>query len=116
MAGMTDTTHGPGLLCRALHIDRSLNRADLLGDTLWIERPASYRAPRIAAQKRIGVDYAGEWAHNPWRFLDRDSPYVSSITAAARRKALAAVKPPARPTSPSVAHQTARQPLDKTAR
>lgn len=88
--GTLDKTHGPGLLCRALHIDRSLNRADLLGQTLWIERPADYRAPRVARSPRIGVDYAGSWARKPWRFFDRDSPYVSTVTAATRRKALAA--------------------------
>lgn len=84
-----NTTHGPGLLCRALHIDRALNGVDLLGDTLWIERPARYRAPRIARSPRIGVDYAGVWAKKPWRFFDRNSPYVSTVSAAARRKALA---------------------------
>lgn len=84
----TATTHGPGLLCRALHIDRSLNRADLLGPVLWIERPAHYRIPRVARSPRIGVGYAGAWARKPWRFFDRDSPHVSTVTAAARRRAL----------------------------
>jgi len=81
------------LLCRALHIDRTLNRADLLGPTLWIEQPADYRVPRVSRSPRIGVDYAGTWAHKPWRFFDRDSPYVSTITAAARRRALARAAP-----------------------
>jgi DNA-3-methyladenine glycosylase len=84
--GVTNTTHGPGLLCRALHIDRGLNGADLLGDTLWLERPVRYRPPRVARSTRIGVDYAGDWAHKPWRFYDRDSIYVSTVSAAARRR------------------------------
>src|SRR5690606_3700488 len=88
VSGIDDTTHGPGLLCRALDIDRSLNGADLLGDTLWIERPARLRKPRIACSPRIGVDYAGEWALKPWRFYDADSPYVSTVSAARRRAAL----------------------------
>jgi DNA-3-methyladenine glycosylase len=62
VSGITDTTHGPGLLCRALHIDRSLNGADLLGDTLWLEKPTRYRAPSVGRGPRIGVDYAGDWA------------------------------------------------------
>lgn len=89
--GITDSTHGPGLLCRAMHIDRSLNAASLIGNSLWIERPSagSHRRPRIVRSTRIGVDYAGDWAKKPWRFFDGDSPYVSTVTAAARRRALA---------------------------
>lgn len=88
--GIENTTHGPGLLCRAMHIDRSLNGADLLGDTLWVEAPppSEYRKPRITRSTRIGVDYAGDWARKPWRFFDRDSPYVSTVSAARRRAML----------------------------
>lgn len=73
-----DKTWGPGLLCRALRIDRNLNGADLCGNTLWIERPAHRveRPVRIGRAARIGVSYAGPWAKRPWRFFDRDSPYV----------------------------------------
>lgn len=87
VAGIDDKTWGPGLLCRAMHIDRRLNGADLCGDTLWLERPPtpSRRPPRIARSARIGVDYAGEWARRPWRFYDRDSRYVSTVSA--RRRA-----------------------------
>jgi DNA-3-methyladenine glycosylase len=81
-------TWGPGLLCKAMHIDRSLNGADLLDRTLWIEAPSQFKRGKIARAPRIGVDYAGDWAHKPWRFFDRDSPYVSTVTAAKRRKAL----------------------------
>lgn len=89
--GIEDKTHGPGLLCRAMHIDRGHNGADLLGDTIWIEKPsgAHFRKPRIERSTRIGVDYAGDWARKPWRFFDRDSPYVSTVSDAVRRKALA---------------------------
>jgi DNA-3-methyladenine glycosylase len=81
---------GPGLLCRAMHIDCRLNGADLCGERLWLERPRGAPAPRIARATRIGVDYAGHWAQRPWRFYDRDSPYVSTVTASARRGAVAA--------------------------
>jgi DNA-3-methyladenine glycosylase len=91
VSGIDNTTHGPGLLCRALHIDRALNGADLVRSALWVEKPADYRKPRVERATRIGVDYAGDWAKKPWRFFDRDSPYVSTISAARRRKAL--VKP-----------------------
>ena len=92
IAGITDTTHGPGLLCRALQIDRSLTGTDLTGGTLWIERPTreEYRKPSIARSPRIGVDYAGDWAKKPWRFFDTTSPYVSTVSAARRNKAMSA--------------------------
>jgi DNA-3-methyladenine glycosylase len=89
VSGIDTTTHGPGLLCRALHIDRTLNGADLLGSRLWIEKPERYRKPRIVRATRIGVDYAGDWAHKPWRFYDADSVYVSTVSAAARRRGIA---------------------------
>ncbi|HWK74612.1 MAG TPA: DNA-3-methyladenine glycosylase [Povalibacter sp.] len=84
--GVTNTTHGPGLLCRALHVDRSLNGTDVTGEMLWIERPDDYRKPRIERSPRIGVDYAGVWAAKPWRFFDANSAYVSTVTAARRRR------------------------------
>jgi DNA-3-methyladenine glycosylase len=89
VAGVDSTTHGPGLLCRALHIDRELNGASLLGDRLWIEKPAAFRPPKVARSARIGVDYAGDWALKPWRYVDRDSPYVSTVSGAERKKRLA---------------------------
>jgi DNA-3-methyladenine glycosylase len=87
--GLTEASWGPGLLCRAMRIDRRLNGADLCGNVLWLERP-SVRAPppRIGRSARIGVDYAGHWARRLWRFFDRDSPYVSTVSAAARRGAV----------------------------
>jgi DNA-3-methyladenine glycosylase len=90
VSGIDATTHGPGLLCRALHIDKSLNGADLTLGQLWIEKPSEYRQPKIERATRIGVDYAGDWAKKPWRFFDRESPYVSTVSASARRRALGA--------------------------
>jgi len=61
---------GPGRLCRALQINRRLNRADLTtGESLWFEdRGALVKRGDVGAHPRIGVDYAGEWAKKPWRF------------------------------------------------
>ncbi len=78
--GVTDRelTSGPGKLCQALGIDRSLDAADLLGSRVWIEAGAR-PTPRlqIARGTRIGVDYAGAWALMPWRFWIRGNPFVS---------------------------------------
>ncbi len=61
---------GPGRLCRALQIDRRLNRVDLTsGESLWFEdRRVLVKGGDVVAHPRIGVDYAGEWAKKPWRF------------------------------------------------
>jgi len=73
---------GPGRLCRALQIDRSLNRINLTtGESLWFEdRGVSVGRGDIRAHPRIGVDYAGEWAKKPWRFRLR------AVTASTRRR------------------------------
>src|SRR4051812_14031395 len=82
LAQIDSATHGPGLLCRAMNIDRTLNGADLQGPKLWIERPRDFRAVKVIRATRIGVDYAGSWAKKPWRFYDANSPYVSTVSAA----------------------------------
>jgi DNA-3-methyladenine glycosylase len=88
---LAEASWGPGLLCRAMRIDRRLNAADLCGEVLWLERPrVTMPASRVGRSTRIGVDYAGHWAHRLWRFFDRDSPYVSTVTASARRGAVTA--------------------------
>lgn len=73
-----DLTSGPGKLCIALGIDRTFDGADLLGDRVWIEEGARrIRPAEVASGPRIGIDYAAEWAHRPWRFWIRDNPHVS---------------------------------------
>jgi DNA-3-methyladenine glycosylase len=68
---------GPGALCQALGIDRSRNGADLVrGDLRILDRPDVVGA-RVVRTPRIGVDYAGDHAARPWRFLVEDSPAVS---------------------------------------
>jgi DNA-3-methyladenine glycosylase len=89
VAGIDDKTWGPGLLCRAMHIDRTLNGTDLRGLRLWIERPPEpERRLRVSRATRIGVDYAGEWAQRLWRFFAADSPYVSTVSEAVRERAM----------------------------
>jgi DNA-3-methyladenine glycosylase len=74
--GVAGNTDGPGKLCRALGITRALNGADLIANKIWLEDRRE-PAPKIATTPRIGVDYAGEWARKPWRYVDIDSEYLS---------------------------------------
>src|ERR1700694_4798847 len=72
-----ELTSGPGRLCLALGIDRTLDKADLLGERVWIEEGISISQRQIARGPRVGIDYAEEWASKSWRFWIRDNPFVS---------------------------------------
>ena len=70
---------GPGLLAAAFGVTRADTGADLLaaGSSLRIE--AGDAPARITQTARIGIGYAAEpWRGRPWRFLDPDSPSVST--------------------------------------
>ena len=77
LAGITDRTCGPGLLCRAMGIGKAQNGVDLLGNELFITEPAKAVRHIIVKRPRIGVDYAGHWARRLLRFYIKDNPYVS---------------------------------------
>lgn len=70
-------TSGPGRLCIAMGIDRRLDKADLLGDRVWIEEGVTVSRRKIARGPRVGIDYAKEWALKPWRFWIKNNPFVS---------------------------------------
>ena len=76
---------GPGRLCRALQIDRRLNRVDLTtGESIWFEdRGVLVARGDVGTHPRVGVDYAGEWAKKPWRFRLRT---VTAPTRTGRTK------------------------------
>jgi DNA-3-methyladenine glycosylase len=70
-------TSGPGKLCIAFGIDKTFNGADLLGEKVWLEEGETFSGARIASGKRVGIDYAEEFAEKPWRFWVKDNPFVS---------------------------------------
>lgn len=86
-------TSGPGKLCLALEIDKSFDKADLLGEKIWLENYKEFDASEIAVGKRIGIDYAEEYAEKDWRFWVKDNAYVSRRNNAVKTKK-AAFKPP----------------------
>lgn len=75
---LQDLTNGPGKLCKALNIDRSLLEIDVtkLG-CLYITEGA--RPSEITADKRINIDYAEEYRDVEWRFYIEGNPYVSVL-------------------------------------
>jgi DNA-3-methyladenine glycosylase len=66
---------GPGLVCRALHIDRRLNGIALAPPELYVVNDGEPRR-RVHVTPRIGVENSGEWAPRLLRFC-WDSPYLS---------------------------------------
>jgi len=70
-------TNGPGLLSRALQIDRRLNGHDLLSDDFFIAPGPDAPSFAIVQRPRIGVDYAGAWARRRLRFYIKGNPFVS---------------------------------------
>jgi DNA-3-methyladenine glycosylase len=72
-------TQGPGLLCRAMKIDRKFNGHDLLSDNFFIAAPVDVEIFSTIKRPRIGVDYAKHWAKRHLRFYIKDNPFVSRI-------------------------------------
>ncbi len=73
-----DLMNGPGKLCSAMAIDKSLNGEPLDGKALWLA-PRDRDVPEddIAVSHRIGVENSGEAAGWPLRFYLRGNPNVS---------------------------------------
>ena len=73
---INNLTNGPGKLCEALAIDKSLNGSDLVfGNEIYILD--SKEKPDIVKSKRINIDYAEEYVNKLWRFYIRDNIFVS---------------------------------------
>ncbi len=60
---------GPGKTCRYFGIDKSFNACDVTtGERIWVEKK-SLKKEKFRAERRIGIDYAGEWKDKPLRFI-----------------------------------------------
>ncbi len=77
LENITERTSGPGLLCRALGIDRRLDGTDLTGRQIFIAPPVKREVFPITSRPRVGVDYAGHWARRLLRFTIRGNEWVS---------------------------------------
>jgi len=69
---------GPGNLSKVLGIITAHSGTGLLSDRIFIADDGyALSRSRIMATPRIGVDYAAEDALLPYRFIVKDSPYIS---------------------------------------
>jgi DNA-3-methyladenine glycosylase len=74
---VSDRTRGPGLLCRAMKIDKRLNAHDLLATNFYVAAARDSEHFSIVRRPRIGVDYAGRWARRLLRFYIKGNAFVS---------------------------------------
>jgi DNA-3-methyladenine glycosylase len=75
---------GPARLCEAFGVGREQNGLDLVdSDAMRIERGDPVARGRVAAGPRVGVTVAVE---QPWRFVVKDSPYLSRKNPPAIRR------------------------------
>ncbi len=76
---MTDWTNGPGKLTKALGITM-----DYYGHH-WTDKPLfiaeGHGVKEIVAGPRVGIGNSGEAVHYPWRFFEKDNPFVSKYRA-----------------------------------
>jgi DNA-3-methyladenine glycosylase len=66
---------GPGLVCRALDIDRGLNGVPLTPPLLYVVDDQA-RKRRVVTTPRIGIFNSGDWQERPLRFC-WESPHLS---------------------------------------
>ena len=67
---------GPGKLSQALGVTQNFYGLDLCGDEIFIETTENFQAD-IISTKRINIDYAGDAANYPWRFVAAGNKFLS---------------------------------------
>ncbi len=83
----TDLTNGPGKLCSAMEIDRSLDGASLRGRDFYLTgRDQEIADEQIGISPRVGIDGAGEAVWWPLRFFLRGNVWVSRAPKAKPRR------------------------------
>ena len=77
---LRDLARGPGRLAAALQIDKRLEGVDLCADgPLWLGT-AVRKTARVCTTLRVGITHE---VHQPLRFFEVGSPFVSAISAQA---------------------------------
>jgi DNA-3-methyladenine glycosylase len=70
--------NGPGKLCIAMGITRNDYGKDLCGNEIFITEGAIITPEKIVATPRINVDYAESDAKLPYRFVIKESEFLST--------------------------------------
>jgi len=82
---LASRTEGPGLLCKAMHINKNLNAHDLLSDDFYIAEKSNEAPFSIVKKPRVGVAYAKHWAKRHLRFYIKGNPFVSRVKSGESR-------------------------------
>ncbi|GAC1472523.1 MAG: DNA-3-methyladenine glycosylase [Isosphaeraceae bacterium] len=77
VANVEGKTTGPGLLCKAMGIDRTLNGHDLVRGDLSFSAPEKVEPFTIVSRPRVGVAYAKEWSEKPFRYYIEGNRFIS---------------------------------------
>lgn len=72
---MTDWTNGPGKLSKALGVTMDYYGHHWADEPLFIARGESVKT--IETGPRVGIGNSGDAVHYPWRFFEKDNPFVS---------------------------------------
>ena len=74
-----DSCNGPGKLCQALAIERAHDSMDLCSTSsmIYLGESDVLEENDIVSGPRVGVAYAEECAHWPWRFRVKNSEWTS---------------------------------------
>jgi DNA-3-methyladenine glycosylase len=59
-------------------VSKQQNKLDLTVPPLYIKDAPAVLRKDVLETTRVGVDYAGEWKNNPWRFYIKGNRYVSA--------------------------------------
>lgn len=70
-----DWTNGPGKLTKALDITMDYYGHHWSHEPLFIAK--GQQVDHIIAGPRVGIGNSGEAVHYPWRFYEKDNPFVS---------------------------------------
>ena len=75
-------TDGPGKLCTAMAIDKTMDKEHLDGDRIYICDAGFTLTEEAVASERINIDYAGEDVHKLWRFTVAPEDPLRRLSAA----------------------------------
>lgn len=75
---ITKLLNGPGKLCKALGLNRKYNEEDMVeGSKVYLTLGEEIDEKEILATKRINIPYAGKDKNLPWRFIIKNSKFLS---------------------------------------